>query len=113
MQQFSGLLQRYVTAAYELICCSVGLLRRDIVHHFVETFYLCGAIQTYKTNLISPIYQIIVITMLNNWSRRYSSHYIIKFVGFILIYYTINLDIVSSCMVFNYLYFQYIDLLQV
>ena len=35
-----------------------------------------------------------------NWSRKYSSHYFIKFVGFIPIYYIINLDIVLSCMVF-------------
>ena len=46
-----------------------------------------------------------VVNMLNNWNRKYSSRYIIKFVGFMLIYYTINLDIVSSCMVFSYLYF--------
>ena len=42
-----------------------------------------------------------------------SSHCIIKFVGFILIYYAINMVIVSSFMVFSNLYFGYIHLLQV
>ena len=46
-----------------------------------------------------------VVNILNNWSRKYISHYIIKFVGFILIYYAINLNIVLSYMVFSYLYF--------
>ena len=41
------------------------------------------------------------------------SGHIIKFVGFMPIYYTINLDIVSFCMIFNYLYIGYVDLLQV
>ena len=45
-----------------------------------------------------------VVSMLKNWSRRYSTHYIIKFIGFMSIYYAINLDIVSSYMVFSYLY---------
>ena len=36
----------------------------------------------------------IIKFVLNNWSRRYYSHYIIKFVGFISIYYAINLYIV-------------------
>ena len=54
-----------------------------------------------------------VVGMLKNWSCRYSSYYIIKFVGFLSIYYAINLDIVSLCMVFKYLYLGSIDLLQV
>ena len=40
-----------------------------------------------------------VVGMLKNWSSRYSSHYIIEFVGFVSIYYALNLNIVSSCMV--------------
>ena len=72
-----------------------------------------GVIQIGKADLISQRYQIMVISMLKNWSRKYSNHYIIKFVGFILIYYAVNLDIVSSCMVFSYLYLGSIDLLQV
>ena len=44
---------------------------------------------------------------------QYSSHYFIKFVCFMPIYYTINLDIVSSYLVFSYLYLESIDLLQV
>ena len=72
-----------------------------------------GAIQIGKADLISQRYQILVISMLKSWSRKYSSHYVITFVGFIPIYYAINLDIVPSCMVFSYLYLRSIDLLQV
>ena len=54
-----------------------------------------------------------IIRMLKNWSRRYSSRYIIKFVGFMPIYYAINMNIVSSCLVFNDLYLGSINLLQV
>ena len=71
------------------------------------------AIQISKTNLFNRIYQIIIINMFKNMSRKYYSHYIIKIVGFMPIYYTINIVIVSSCMVFSYLYFRSIDLLQV
>ena len=54
-----------------------------------------------------------VVSILKNWSRRYSSHYIIKFVGFIPIYFAIKLNIISSCMIFSYLYLGFIDLFQV
>ena len=74
-------------------------------------YFTCvGAIHTNKTNLINRRYQIMVFNMLKK-SYRYSSHYFIKFVGFMSIYYAINLDIFSLCMVFNYLYLEYIDLL--
>ena len=46
-------------------------------------------------------------------SRKCYSHYIIIFVDCMSIYYAINLDIVSSCMVFRYLYLGFIDILQV
>ena len=59
------------------------------------------------------MYQIIVISMFKNWSRTYSNYHIIKFEGFISIYYVINLIIVSSCMIFIYLYLGSMDLLQV
>ena len=52
-----------------------------------------------------------VVSILNSWSCRYSSHYIIKFVDFMLIYYNINLDIVSSFMAFSNLYIGFIDIL--
>ena len=71
------------------------------------------AIQTDKADLISLIYQIIIVGILKNLSYRYFSHYFIKFIGFIQIYYAINLNIVSSCIVFSYLYFGSIDLLQI
>ena len=72
-----------------------------------------GAIQTGKVDLINRRYQIIVISMLKNWSCMYSSHYFIKILGFMPIYYAINLDIVSFCMIFSYLYLGSIDLFQV
>ena len=65
----------------------VILLRRFI---FVEV------IQIGKKDSISRIYQIMVVNMLNNWSCIYYSHYIIIFVGFLLIYYVINLNIVCD-----------------
>ena len=43
-----------------------------------------------------------VVNISKNLSHRYSTHYIIKIVGFILIYYTINMEIISSCLVFSY-----------
>ena len=64
------------------------------------TFYLYEVIQTDKANSINRM----VVYMLKNWSRKYSSYYIIKFISFIPIYYGINLDIVSSFMVFSNLY---------
>ena len=50
-------------------------------------------IQIGKADLIRR-YQIMVINILKNWSRIYSSRYIIKFIRFISIYYIINFDIV-------------------
>ena len=56
--------------------------------------------------------RLMIVNMLKN-NHRYSSHYIIKFVSFILIYCTINLNIISLYMVFSYLYLRYVNLLQV
>ena len=57
-----------------------------------------------------------IVNMLKNLSRRYSNHYIIKFVGYMPIYCAINMNIISSFMVFNDLYLgllRTINLLQV
>ena len=51
-------------------------------------------IQISKMDSINQRYQIMVISMLKNLSRIYYSYYVIKFVGFIQIYYAINLDII-------------------
>ena len=67
-------------------------------------FICVEAIQTRKTDSMSRKYQIMVVGMLKNWSRRYFNHYNIKFIGFMSIYYAINLDIVSSFMIFSNLY---------
>ena len=69
----------------------IDLLRHGVIHLLVEAIYL------YYDD--SNIYQIMIVNMLKNRSHKYSSHYIIKFVVFILIYYTINLYIVSFYMV--------------
>ena len=69
------------------------------------------AIKTCKAYLINRIYQIMIVNMFKNLSYRYSNHYIIKFIGFISIYYVINLYIISSCMIFRYLYIRSIDIL--
>ena len=80
---------------------------------FVTVLYLCGAIEIDETDSINRRYQIMVVNLLKNWSSINFSHYIIKFVGFISIYYAINLIIVLSFMVFKNLYTGFIDLLQV
>ena len=92
-----------LSACYDVLLFIISL------RHFI----CIGAIMTNKVNLISPRYQIMVVGMLKNWNPRYYSHYIIKFVGFMPIYYVINLDIISPCMVFSYLYLESINLLQV
>ena len=94
--------------------------RRLVCHRFIDVilfvillrhFIYVGAIQTSKTYLIGQRYKIMIVNTLKNWSCRYSSRYFIKFISFISIYYTINLNIVSSYIVFNYLYLGSIDLL--
>ena len=50
----------------------------------------------------------------NIWNKRsgkYSSYYIVKFIGFMPIFYTINLDIVLFFIVFSNLYLEFMDLL--
>ena len=59
----------------------------------------------------SKIHIIIINMLKNNWTPRYYNYYIIEFIGFISIYYVINLYIVSLFTVFFNLYFKYINLL--
>ena len=77
----------------------------------LKRFIYVGVIQTRKTNFISQIYQIMIVSILKNLSHKYFSYYIIKFIGFILIYFIINLNIISSYIIYNYLYIEYINLL--
>ena len=72
-----------------------------------------GVIHTTKADSINPIYHIMVVIILKNRSRKYFSHYIIKFIGFMLIYYAINLNVILLFMNFSNLYIESIDLLQV
>ena len=52
-----------------------------------------------KTDSISRIYQIMIVSILKNRNQKYYSYFIIKFVGFMLIYYDINFDIISWFLV--------------
>ena len=54
-----------------------------------------------------------VVIILKNRSRKYFSYYITKFIGFMLIYYAINLNVILLFMIFSNLYIESIDLLQV
>ena len=100
-----------LSSSYCDIWFVIDLLRCDVIRCLVATLYLCvRTIHTCKTYLISRRYQIMVVSILKNYGHRYYSHYIIKFVGFMPIYYTINLGIVSSYMVFSCLYLGFVDL---
>ena len=86
---------------YSVIVLSVlGL--SSACYDVVLRYFICAwAIQTDKMDLISQIYQIMVVmSILKSWNRRHSSHYS-------------NLNIVSSCMISCYLYLESIDLLQI
>ena len=95
----------------------VGLLSAcyNVVFFVVllQHFIYVGAIEIDKAYSISRRYHITIINMLKNWSHRYYDYYIIKFIGFIPIYYAINLNIVSYFMVFSNMYFGFINLLQI
>ena len=70
-----------------------GLLQRDAIRRLIAELYLCGGdFLIGKTDLINRKYQIMIVSMLKNRSRKYFSYYIIKFefVDFMLIYYDIN-----------------------
>ena len=91
----------------------ISLLRRGVVRCLVTTFYPCEGDSDRKDKFDHlKISNYMEVGMLKNWSCRYSSRYFIKFVGFMPVYYAINLNIALSCMVFNYLYLRFIDLLQ-
>ena len=58
-------------------------------------YFICVVdIQKGKVDSISRRYQIIIDNILKNYSRRYSNYCIIKFIVFMPIDYTINLDII-------------------
>ena len=67
----------------------------------LRRFIYVGAIETGKADLISRRYQLMVVGVLKNWSCRYSSNYIIKFIDFMLIYYAVNVNIVSSSWIYQ------------
>ena len=70
-------------------------------------------IQTSKTYLINQIYQI--ISIYNKTPFYFYLFFIFLyaalFIGFMSIYHVITVDIVSSYMIFSYLYLRFVDLL--
>ena len=85
----------------------IRLLRRGAFCRLVAVFYLCGS----NSNKESEFGKIMVLGILKNGSRGYFSHYIIKIIGFMSIYFVINLDIVSLFMVFSNLNLESINVL--
>ena len=65
-----------------------------------------------KTYSINRIYQILMVNILKNLNHKYFSYYIIKFLRFMSIYYTMNLDIVPLFIFFSNLYLKSIYLLR-
>ena len=102
----------YFVFCIVIVLSAFGLLSvyYDVVLFVILLWrFICvKVIRIGKTDLIRQRYQILVVSLLKNWSRRYSSHYITKFEGFMSIYHAINLDIVSLYMVFSYLYLRFI-----
>ena len=78
---------------------------------FLQHFIYMEEIHISKIYLISRRYQIMFIDILNNQNRKYYSYYIIKFINFMLIYYTINQNIISSYITFNNLYLGCVNIL--
>ena len=78
------------------------LLRRFVFRRLIMVFYLRAG-NSDGLNIFDQteiINQIMVVSVLQIWSHGYSSHYnIIKFVGFELIYYAINMGVVSFSMI--------------
>ena len=80
---------------------------------FLLRYFICvSVIQTNKTDSIDRKYMIMIVNISNNWNRRYSNHYIIKFINFLSIY-VISLDTVSFIIICSNLYLETINILQV
>ena len=56
--------------AYCSVWFVIGLLRRDALRRFVVAFYLFGGDSRGKVDLISRRYQIMVVSLLKNWSHK-------------------------------------------
>ena len=103
----------YLKSPIFIFFLSFSYLIKWFFHKYLDFILLfCVVVVLSAFDLLSA-YQIMIVNMLKNRSRNYSSQYIIKFLGFMPIYYDINLHIVSSCMIFSYVYLRSIDLLQI
>ena len=101
---------------YLVCCCVIAVFGLSSTCYDMVLFvvllrhFICVKAQTSKTDLINRIYQIIVVSILKNLSQKYFSYTILSnLIRFISIYYTINLNIVLSYMIFIYLYFGHVD----
>ena len=96
-------------------CATCGLYRFRKTVWFSSSYYddfWCVGNSNGKIDSIKTSSQIMVVSMLQNWSHIYSSHHrIIKCVGFKSIHCTINLNVATSSKVFSE--FDYIFLLDV
>ena len=91
------------SSCYGIWFCVIQL-QCFVFRRLIEVFYLCvGNLD--RQNIFDQketTNQIIIVNMLKKLSHKYFSHHtIIKFVCFELIYYVINLGVVSSYMIFS------------
>ena len=87
-----------------MFCFLSSLLWRFVFCRLVTVFYIFVDDSNEQSifHQIQTTNQIIVISILQNLSHIYFSHYnIIKFISFVPIYYAINPSVVSFSMVFN------------
>ena len=81
-----------------------------MLSHLIVVFILWSAYYDMVTfycrrHLITVVY-LSDVMFLHIVTMLYSRHYIIKFINFMSTYYAINLDIVSSSIIFNNLYLE-------
>ena len=85
--------RRFIDVWFAVVLSTFGLsspfLQRDNVRYLITTFY------PYEDD--SNIQDIFYQSKISNYGR----HYFIKFVGFLPIYYAINMYIISSYMIFS------------
>ena len=72
----------------------------------LRRFICMKTIQIGKTYSINRKYHIIVIRILKKLTNGYSDHYIIKFISFMSLYYSIYLDFISLFIIFSNLYIE-------
>ena len=95
---------------YSVWFCVAVLLRCFAFRHLITMFYLRMGDSNRKNifDKTETTNHIMIVNMLQSWSHTYFILYIIiKFIGFESIYYTINLGVFPSFMIFNDLIFMF------